>query len=233
MEKICSDLWVCNGTSVPFLTIPFSTRMVVIRLPQNKLWVHSPIALTEEIREWIDGIGDVQYLIAPNHLHHLFLHEWQQAYPSALTYGTEELIKKRSDLVFSGELTTAGHYPWKVDIEQLLFTGSPLMQESVFLHVASKSLIVTDLIENFSPDGFSFTQRILLRLTGILAPNGRTPIDWRFSFLFGRNEARRHYDRLLAWKPVRIIMAHGEIIETDAEGFLKKSFAWLRPVEKV
>ncbi|GAK88042.1 hypothetical protein JCM19238_5652 [Vibrio ponticus] len=32
--------------------------------------------------------------MAPNHLHHLFIQQWQEQYPDALTYGTAQVIKK-------------------------------------------------------------------------------------------------------------------------------------------
>ncbi|MDA7087045.1 hypothetical protein PH586_11680 [Pseudomonas sp. SA3-5] len=79
--------------------------------------------------------------------------------------------------------------------------------------------------------GMPYTTRMtvvrLARLTGILAPNGKTPIDWRLSFIFGRSEARRSLATLLAWEPENIILAHGECVSGNALDFLRKSFAWV------
>ncbi|PWI32310.1 hypothetical protein DI392_16700 [Vibrio albus] len=227
MVEISANIWVFDGKAVPFLTLPFTTRMTVIRLRENELWVHSPIELTSELKSHIHSLGTVKYLIAPNHLHHLFLKEWQEHYPDAASYGTAEVIKKRNDLNFAGELLTEGNYPWEPEVTQLLFTGSPLMEECVFMHNQSGSLIVTDLIENFPPSDFTPTQRLLARCTGILAPNGKMPIDWRMSFLFHKKEARKHYAKILGWKPERIILAHGNLINTGAMTFLHRSFGWL------
>lgn len=227
MIELSNDLWVFNGKPVTFLSLPFSTRMTVIKTEDSKLWVHSPIALTDELKAQINSLGSVQYLIAPNHLHHLFLQEWQLAFPDAQTYGTKEVITKRNDLIFTSELTADTEYPWQSDIDMLLFTGSPLMQEAVFFHKQSQSLIVTDLIENFPPLDFNCVQRLLAKFTGILSPNGKMPIDWRMSFMFHKSEARQHYHQMIRWDPQRITLAHGEIIISDAVTFLNKSFAWL------
>lgn len=101
------------------------------------------------------------------------------------------------------------------------------MQEVVFFHKPSKTLILTDLIENFDENYFTGFKGLIAKLSGIVAPNGKTPIDWRMSFFFGKKQARECFDRILAWQPERIIVAHGKNIETNAVDFLKKSFKWL------
>lgn len=116
---------------------------------------------------------------------------------------------------------------WQGEIDQLIFKGSRVMQEVVFFHKASKTLILTDLIENFDENYFSGFKGLIARLSGIVAPDGKTPIDWRLSFFFGKKQARECFARIIAWQPEKIIVAHGKNIEVDATGFLKKSFKWL------
>lgn len=227
MYEIQPNVWIFDGKDVPFLGLPFSTRMTVIRLDDGTLWVHSPIALNPYLKEQIDQLGDVCFLIAPNHLHHLFVGEWQAQYPQALTYGTAQVIKKRQDLRFENSLAESATFPWDEEIEHLLFTGSSVMQESVFLHKETNTLIVTDLIENFDPQRFKPLQRNIAKVVGILSPNGKMPLDWRLTFQFHKKIAREHMLTILSWHPQRIIMSHGEIIESQAESFLVDSFGWL------
>lgn len=227
MEKLAHEIWIFDGEPVQFLGLPFSTRMTVIRLSSGELWVHSPIKLSESITEKIDSLGSVKYLIAPNHLHHLFISEWIAVYPNAEVYGTNEVIKKRSDISFHASLNNSQDYAWEPDIEHELFSGSPLMEECVFFHNGSSTLIVTDLVENFSGQDFNYWQRIVATGVGILAPNGKTPLDWRLSFMFGKAEARKHLNRLLSRNPRILVMAHGEIVNENAERFLQQSFKWL------
>lgn len=232
MKQLAENLWIFDGEAVPFFHMPYTTRMTVIRLASGLLWVHSPIKLSAELRAEIDTLGQVGYLIAPNHLHHLFIGEWQTAFPESKSYGTQEVLKKRADLSFDAVLTSDGveaEWPWQTEIEQEMFTGSPAMQECVFFHKASSTLIVTDLIENFSAEHFNAWQRIVAKMAGILAPNGKMPIDWRLSFFFSKNQARQHVKRILAWKPQKIVMSHGVIVEQEAEAFLKRSFpsSWM------
>ncbi len=74
------------------------------------------------------------------------------------------------------------------------------MEECVFYHRLSKTLIVTDLVENFSGQDFNYWQRFVAKGgAGILAPNGKMPLDWRLSFMFSKQEARKHLNKLLSW----------------------------------
>ncbi|MBY5947744.1 DUF4336 domain-containing protein [Photobacterium rosenbergii] len=228
MRNIAENIWIFDGKAVPFLTLPFTTRMTVIRLSTGELWVHSPIELNATIQVQIEQLGVVKYLIAPNHLHHLFLADWQLAYPDAICYGTDEVIKKRTDIQFEHSLNLKQDWPWALDIEQVLFTGSPLMEECIFFHERSGVLIVTDLVENFPDTGFNSWQRIVAKGVGILAPNGKMPLDWRLSFAFNKTEARSHLSVILGWQPEIVVMSHGLIIEQDAVDFLKRSFGWLQ-----
>lgn len=101
------------------------------------------------------------------------------------------------------------------------------MEECVFYHRRSKTLIVTDLVENFSGQNFNYWQRFVAKGAGILAPNGKMPLDWRLSFMFSKQEARKHLNKLLSWKPNILVMAHGEIVLDNADEFLQRSFKWL------
>lgn len=227
MEELATDLWIFDGEPVRFMSLPYSTRMTVVRLASGDLWVHSPIRLSAAIKARLKTLGPVRYLIAPNHLHHLFLAQWVEAYPETWVYGTDEVIKKRADIAFHGSLNDSGTWAWQDEIEQHIFSGSPFMQECVFFHRASATLIVADLVENFSGKDFNCCQRFAARCAGILAPNGKMPLDWRLSFIFAKGEARQHFKRIVAWKPRALIMAHGEIIRDGASDFLARSFKWL------
>lgn len=72
---------------------------------------------------------------------------------------------------------------WEKDLDQLIFKGSLLIEEAVFFHKESRTLILTDLIENFDTD---YTESKLLKtvqkLGKITAPKGSTPIDYRLTF---------------------------------------------------
>lgn len=228
LTSVADDIWTYEGETVSFFGLPYSTRMTVIRINDNELWIHSPEKLTPDLRDDLARLGEVSYLISPNKLHHLYLSEWTRAYPDALNYAAPGLIKKRKDIAFTTELGDEPEPAWGDEIKQLIFKGSPAMQEAVFYHIASRTLILTDLIENFDPKAFNWWQLPLAKLTGILAPMGKTPVDWRSSFFLGRRKAQECYRIMEGWRPENIIISHGICIFGNGTEFLKKSFAWLR-----
>jgi hypothetical protein len=207
---------------------PYSTRMTVIQLSDGRLWIHSPERLNDELKEALKNIDEVGYLISPNKLHHLFLTEWISVYPNAKPYAAPGLIEKRPDITFSKELSGIPEKGWGTDIEQAIFQGSPAMEEMVFFHKSSKTLILTDLIENFDASVFTWWQKPIAWIGGILSPNGKTPLDWRLSFLLGKKRARVTYNKMLGWEPQNIILSHGKCIIGGGQDFLKKSFKWLQ-----
>ncbi len=227
MKRIGERLWLYDGETVNFFGLPYSTRMTVIKLGDQRLWIHSPIRLNAAVQEEVNRLGKVRYLIAPNKLHHLFLPQWQAAYPDAESYAAPGLSAKRPDIRFTKELCATAETAWQDDIRQTVFGGSPLMEEVVFFHVPSKTLILTDLIENFSPVVFNRWQRLLAGLTGIIAPYGKMPLDLRLSFIFGKKQAGKALATMLAWQPNNIVLAHGECVFGDGVRFLRRSFSWL------
>lgn len=226
MEQLAKDLWVVDGETVSFHGFPYTTRMTVVRLSDGTLWVHSPVTLTPAMRFRVDSLGPVAHLIAPNHLHHLFLADWIEAYPEATVYGTRQVMEKRPDLHFDEMLDGQHRESWRQEIDEVLFTGSRLMEEAVFFHRPSETLIVADLIENFPAGHFNWWQKPIARLAGIIAPHGKTPLDWRLSF--HKPQAQAGLAKIKAWTPRRIIMAHGEVVREKDNQFLNDSFDWLQ-----
>lgn len=228
LKEIDRHIWIYEGSTVNFYGLPYSTRMTVIKLSNGNLWIHSPEKLNEELKEELGTLGKVEHLIFPNKLHHLFLPEWLAAYPDAKCYASPGLIAKRQDIEFTKELSNIPEKEWVDEIEQTVFKGSPLLEEVVFFHIKSKTLILTDLIENFNSAVFNWWQKPIAWLAGILSPNGKTPLDWRMSFLFGKAKARVALDIMLAWKPKNIIISHGECIFENGFEFLIRSFKWVK-----
>ncbi len=227
LKPVGERIWTCDGATVSFYGFPYTTRMTVILLDEKHLWVHSPERLSPELQAELAGLGEVRWLISPNKLHHLYLADWLVAYPQARNHAAPGLIKKRPDIPFRAELQDWPEPDWQSDIDQAIFAGSPVMQEVVFFHRPSRSLILTDLIENFPSDHFHGWQRWLARFAGILAPHGKTPLDWRITFLFGKARARKTLRKMLDWQPDNIILAHGECIFGNGQAFVQRAFRWL------
>jgi len=228
LKEISDGVWIVDGDEVSWYGMPYTTRTTIVRLGNGDLWIHSPGKIVDALLDEVNGVGVVKHLVSPNKIHHLFLNDWKEKYPEAILYSSPGLREKRKDIHFEENLEDYPPLCWENEIDQMIFRGSSAMEEVVFLHKDSRTLILTDLIENFHPDHFSGFQKILAKITGIVSPCGRTPLDWRMSFIFGRKRAIVCLDKMISWHPSRIIISHGECIYDDAEAFMKKSFSWIK-----
>lgn len=226
--QLSDSLWIIDGPAVRWFTVPFPTRMVIVRLADNNLLIHSPIELTPKIRRTVEALGQPKYLVSPNKIHHLFWSNWQAAYPEALSFSPPGLAQKRPDLSFYGELGDSPETFWAKEVDQLTFKGSRIFNEVVFFHIPSRTLILGDLVENFDPGTLSRFHRLVARFGRVLAPHGQTPLDYRQSFLLRHLEARSSLHRLLEWGPRSVVMCHGLPVTENAEAFLKAAFGWLQ-----
>jgi hypothetical protein len=234
-KPVGENIWIVDGPVIGFdylgLKLPFPTRMTIVRLSDGQLWVHSPIKLTPELQDRVNALGTVRYLIAPNTIHYAAMPEWQQTYPDAQSFGAPGVIKRAEGaditLNLTGELADAPEPGWAGEIDQVMVIGGYLC-EGVFFHRASKTLILTDLIENFEAGKLhNRFWRFLNRIFGSLDPHGSAPRDMRATFIGHKDSLKRAVDQMIAWQPDRVIISHGRWYDTNATEELKRAFAWV------
>lgn len=226
LTEVDRDIWIADGPSVPFLGVPYPTRMTVVRLAHGNLWVCSPIQLDDRLRAAIHALGPVRHLVSPNKLHHLHLREWACIWPDARLYASPGLARRRRDLSFHAELGDEPDPAWVADIDQVIFRGSFVMDEVVFLHRASQTAIFTDLVQRFDPTTLRGWRRAMMTWDGLVGPHGSTPREWRLSF-WNRAAARRAKAKVLGWNPRRAIIAHGAWIQDDTREVLARALGWI------
>ncbi len=204
----------------------YAMRSVVVRLRDGALLVDSPGRLHDELRAAIDALGPVSHLVTPNKLHHLFVGDWMRAYPGARFHAPPGLAAKRPDLRIDSTLGERAPRYWADEMDQMVFRGSVYMEEIVFFHRATHTLVLGDLVENHEPAVLTPVQRFWARRNAMLAPHGSTPRNFRVTFL-RRDRARACLRRMLAWQPERVIVLHGRCAASDGTDFLARAFRWL------
>lgn len=214
------DVWFAEAP-LRFFGMPFGTRMTLVRLADGDLFVHSPIALDGRLLQEVASLGPVRHLVSPNKLHHLYLGGAVEAFPDARLYAPPGLAAKRPDLRFDAELADPDvRFP---GLEHSVVRGSRWMQEVVFFHPASRTLLVGDLCEHFGAESPA-SMRLLMRLARMYE-RPRMPPDWQLSFR-DREATRTSFERILSWDFDRILLAHGRPVAGNArEGFLHE-YAW-------
>lgn len=227
LQQFDTEIWLANGPVVTAAAgFHYPTRMAVIRLSGGGLFVWSPVALTDELPGELAALGDVRFLIAPNSLHHVFLADWQRAYPEAQVYAPPGLREKRRDIRFDGDLGNAPVTDWASDLDQVVMRGNRITTEVVFFHRPSQTVLFTDLLQQFRPGWFKGWRAIVARLDLMVAPEPSVPRKFRLAFT-DRQAARASVQRVLAWPAKKVVMAHGEPVRSDGGAFLRRAFGWL------
>ena len=229
------NLWLVDGPIVrmAFLggTMPFPTRMVVVRLANGDLFLWSPTEPDDRLRAEIDALGPVRHLVSPNKIHYAHIATWKRAYPEATAWASPGVRKRaasqRADVFFDADLGDLPEEVWVKDLDQLIFRGGRFMEEVVFFHRKTRTLILADLIENFEAEKVGGLHGWLVRLAGAADPDGKAPIDLRLTFLGGKKEARSTFERMVGWEPEKVIMAHGRPYEREGTAELRRAFRWL------
>jgi hypothetical protein len=226
MREFGRDIWIADGPEVAVAGFHYPTRMAVIRLADGGLFVWSPIRLSDDLRAAVDALGRVAHIVAPNSLHHLFLAEWQRAYPGARLYAAPGLRKKRRDLAFDAELGDAPVADWAGEIDQVAMLGNLITTEIVFFHRASGTSLFTDLLQQIAADRLSGWRAVVAKLDLMTGPEPAVPRKFRLAFV-GRRKARVALEQILGWPVEKVLMAHGTPVERDAPAFLRRAFRWL------
>ena len=221
LRELAEDLWSVQSSHT-LLGVDFGGRMTVIRLSAGDLFLHSPVRLSDGLRSELDALGKVKYLVAPNRFHHLHIGDYVKVYPEAELYAAPGLPEKRRDVQFTGVLEEGSEHRWGPEIEHLLFGGIPMLNEVVFFHPKSRTLIVADLLFNFSRD-LSTGQRIFARIDDVYMGTKVSRLT-RLMLLKNREEARRSADRVLSWDFDRVLLAHKDMVEKDGHEAVRKAF---------
>ena len=230
LKLVAEDVWIVDGPVIRFGTpwpkMSFPTRMTIIRLAGGELFIHSPTPLTSGLKRGVEGIGAPRWLIGPNRIHYWWIPGWHAAFPDAEVYLAPRI--KAGDYVDFDTLTLNRDlgYPWSGEILTLSVRGT-YMTKVEFFHRASRTLILTDLIEAFEPQKLGLAMRWLTRLGGVQHPDGQMPRDMRLTFRKSKRELKLAVETMIGWKPERVIFAHGHRYRANGTAELRRAFRWL------
>lgn len=224
LRPLADDLWVADA---PLVAGGFhlGTRMAVLRLPDGGLFLFSAVKLDEEGFAALESLGPVRYAVAPNKVHHLFIAPFFKRFPQAKIFAAPGLEKKRKDLPFHGVLGQSPEPGWAGVIDQHAVAGMPMLNEVVFFHRPSRTLLCTDLLFNIVHCDHWFT-KLYLRLSGALGRPKQTII--LRSTVRDKRAFAASMERILEWDFERIVLAHGEVIESGGREIFREATAWAR-----
>lgn len=225
---ITTNLWATTQP-IRFLGLKIGARMTIVRLSSSELLLISPISLSEGDRLALNELGTVRHIIAPNLFHHLFVGQARALYPQATVWGVEGLAQKRPDLEFDALLNQAGTFAGELDylpfegFEVILPRRIAMVNETVFYHRPSRTLVLTDIAFNFDQSS-SLGAQLAARVVG--SYNSLKPTLLEKWGTRDKAQVEASVRQVLAWDFERVIPAHGNIVETDGKAAFQAGYEW-------
>jgi hypothetical protein len=228
LRSFGENIWIAEGPLVRDMRAWFTTRMTIVKLNNGSVWIESPVPASPETLQSITELGPVKYLVAATMRHVWRLENARTQFPETQLWVCRRtrLTLQHGELPISGILTDTPPPDWADDFEQLEFKGNPLLSEVLFYHKKSHTVIIGDLIASNKKIKGKPLSNFIFRLGGVLYPKGGVSRDIRMSFK-DRDLARQSLETLLSWDFDKLIIAHGDCIETDAKSFVEEKFRWL------
>jgi hypothetical protein len=223
LERRAESLWTADDPSFRLAAIGrIGARMTVVRLSDGRIVLISPIRLDAALVEQIRSLGRVAFIVAPNRVHHLFVPQAKNAFPDAKLLAAAGLPEKAPQIPFDGLVIEVAP-EWRDELQAIAIAGFPFLNEVALLHRSSRTLILTDLCFNFREA--SGWMKLAFRLNDMWQRFGPSRI---FRLLIRDREAlRKSIDQMLAWDFERIIVAHGDVLETGGPRALREAYGFL------
>ena len=227
LREVDQNLWVAEQP-LRYFGLGIGTRMTVIQLANNELVVISPIQVSEALLREIDELGTISHIIAPNLYHHLFAADFKAAYPAATFWAPAKLRVKKPELKIDQLIAAAVISPW-LGLDCLFFdgfktlglSGPDALDEWVFFHASSRTLILTDTAFCFD-ESFPWLTQFLTKIGG--GYKDLSPSLLERIATTKKDLVKASAKQVLNWNFDRVIMAHGNIIEHGGKEQFKRGY---------
>jgi hypothetical protein len=217
MNQLSENVWILSYP-LNLLGVDIRRNVTVLRLPNSQVLIHSTGPFSREDAASIRDIGKPTWLVEAMLRHDTFTQDGLTAFPGIPYLAPEgfgKLVSYPTGTLFPPPREWAGH------IEVIELQGVPSMRETVMLHRESRTLIVADLAFNF-PRGQSGWQELLLKFA--VGKNHAPGISRSFRVMVSDDSAlKESIEEMMSWEFDRLIVGHGEPIESGAKEQLRKA----------
>lgn len=218
LEYVHENFWIARQP-LDIMGIDLGAVMTVIRLKDGSLWVHSPIDPNPELQRDLTAIGPINTVISPNNFHHLYVKPFMSLFPEARYHyspGLERRVRhKLEGIKHKSPLEPNAAYPWHDEIEHLEVSGMPMVNEYVFYHKKTRTLIASDLLFKLEARK-GLWNKIALPLLG-LSPGKAGQSRLFRSCIRDKAAYNAAIARLAQWDIESVIISHGSLIASSTE----------------
>lgn len=212
IRKLEKNLWDVEG-SLP--GAPMKRRMTIARRQDGRLVLFNGVPLEESAMKELEAWGEPAFLVVPNGGHRLDIHAYKQRYPKLRVLCPARAAKKVSERVpVDGSMSD---FPADPDIALEELGGSKYGDGMMVVKSrGSTTIVFADAFFNIPKAG------LLLTLLGFTGGPKLTRV-FRMFFLADAAGYAAHMRRLAELPGLkRLIVTHGDIVESDAPGVLRR-----------
>jgi hypothetical protein len=231
-KPLAEGVWIVDSGPQKLLGLSVPIRMTVLRLGAEGggLLLHSPTRHTPALQAALTALGPIRHLVAPGTAHWSHVSPWTKAVPEARLWAAPGVVDRARgqgvELRAHGVLDRAPPPEWEGQVAQAVFRG-PGFAEVALHHQASRTLVLTDLVQALEAPRLPLATRLLAGVVGAAEAEGGTPAHIRLVLGRRRAENRAVAERLLALAPERVVFAHGAFFERDGAARLRRALGWL------
>lgn len=219
MRKLAEKLWV-KTYPLSVLGTSHGRTVTIIRLNAGKVILHSMAPFSEADIQEIRSIGEPGWLVEAMLLHDTYAREGRERFPGVPFLGPAGFDKV---VGFPTLPLIPTPEEWSGEINVVEVKGAPSLREHVMLHRASRTLILADLIFNFSSEEQGWDRFFHRYIAGFKRYPGMSRI---FRLCIKDTPAfKASIDEIMALDFDRIVVGHGEVIERDGKALLKRGLA--------
>lgn len=231
LQKFADNVYIAEYP-ISFAGCKFNARMTVIALSDGTLALHSPCDIDTALKNEIERLGPVSCIIAPGNYHYLHVAQCKETFPSAQVYVSPGLDKKQPKLMqLDGAKVLHDDDLLDKDVSHIFLSGNRIINEIVFYHVPSKTLVLTDSIEYIGDETRSDTNGILrmwwfiMRMWNKPKPAPEYQMGW---WCKNKQESRDCMENILnKWDFERVIIAHGQNITFDCKAVVRQAWGFV------
>ena len=211
MISLAENLWLLRYP-LKMLGADLHRNVAVMRLRSGDLVIHSTGPFAMEDVAHITSLGRPAWMLDTMLRHDTFTKRGKEVFPDAVYLAPEGFSEPAGSLLPPPP-------EWGDEVEIIKLEGVPSMEEHAVFHRPTRTLIVADLLFNFGPDSPLWTRLLMLGAVGRKHDPGMA----RSMRMTVKDDAalRRSLAAVEAWDFDRIIVGHGDVVETDG----KRQFA--------
>lgn len=211
MTPLAENLWVLPYP-LRLLGADFRRMVTVVRLRSGELVIHSTGPFTSGDVATISRLGKPGWLMDVMLRHDTFSKQGRETFPTIPFLAPEGFSQ---GVGFPTQPLIPAPAAWGDELEVLRLDGIPSLREHVVFHRPSHTLIVADLLFNFGAGAPAWT-RFLVRCA--VGSRHRPGMSRPFRMAIKDKAAfRQSLQALMRWDFDRIIVGHGDIIETGGK----------------